>query len=61
MARLPLVDKYCVDASRLFRNISDLKELEADLDYLTPAQMQIVREFWQTIGDEVFCRLHGPF
>lgn len=47
-----MVDKYCVDASRLFRNISDLKELEADLDYLTPAQMQIVREFWQTIGDE---------
>ncbi|MBQ7855544.1 MAG: PD-(D/E)XK nuclease family protein [Alistipes sp.] len=46
-----MVDKYCVDASRLFRNISDLKELEADLDYLSPRQMEIVREFWGTLDD----------
>ena len=48
-----MVDKYRVDAARLFRNISDIKELEADLDYLTPRQMEIVREFWGTIDEGV--------
>ena len=27
------IDKYMIDAGRLFRNISDLKELEADVSY----------------------------
>lgn len=52
VADFDMIDKYCVDASRLFRNISDLKELEQDLDYLTPEQLQIVREFWRAIGEE---------
>ena len=51
IADFDMVDKYLVDASRLFRNISDIKELEADLDYLTPRQMEIVREFWNTLDD----------
>ena len=46
------IDKYGVDADRLFRNISDLKELEADISYLTPRQLQIVKAFWSTLGDE---------
>jgi hypothetical protein len=31
-----MVDKYMVDASQLFANISDLKELEADMSFLEP-------------------------
>ena len=46
------VDKYLIDADRLFRNISDLKELEADLSYLTPEQVRILRSFWaELLGD----------
>ena len=39
------IDKYRIDADRLFRNITDLKELEADISYLTPEQLQIIRSF----------------
>lgn len=43
------IDKYLVDADRLFRNISDLKELEADVSYLTPGQLHILRSFWANL------------
>ena len=45
------VDKYRIDAAMLFRNISEIKEIEADISYLTPAQLQILR-FWSSLGDE---------
>ena len=45
------IDKYRIDAAMLFRNISDIKEIEADISYLTPAQLQILR-FWSSLGDE---------
>ncbi len=44
------IDKYGIDAERLFRNISDLKELEADVSYLTPAQLGILRSFWSSLA-----------
>ncbi len=43
------IDKYRVDAGQLFRNISDLKELEADWSYLTDEQRQIIRAFWEGV------------
>lgn len=46
-----MIDKYRIDASMLFRNISDIKELEADISYLTPSQLQILR-FWSSLGPE---------
>lgn len=46
------IDKYLIDADRLFRNISDLKELEADVSYLTPAQLRILRSFWSSLLGE---------
>lgn len=52
LADFDMIDKYMVDASQLFRNISDIKELEADVSYLTPEQLQIVAAFWRTIGEE---------
>lgn len=46
-----MVDKYMVDAKQLFRNISDIKELESDVDYLSEEQKRIVA-FWSSIGSE---------
>ena len=45
------VDKYMVDARMLFRNISDIKEIESDLSYLTPQQLRTVQTFWGCFGD----------
>lgn len=47
-----LIDKYMIDADMLFRNICDLKELEADLSYLTPEMRRIINAFWSHFADE---------
>ena len=47
-----LIDKYIIDAEMLFRNIYDLKELEADLSYLTPEMRQIINAFWSNFSDK---------
>ncbi len=49
LADFDMVDKYMIDAEQIFRNISDIKELETDLSYLTPQQMQIVA-FWSSVS-----------
>lgn len=45
------IDKYLIDAQMLFRNISEIKEIEADISYLTPAQLRILA-FWSSLGEE---------
>ncbi len=47
-----LIDKYMIDADMLFRNICDLKELEADLSYLTPEMRRVINSFWSHFADE---------
>ncbi|MFI3301645.1 MAG: PD-(D/E)XK nuclease family protein [Rikenellaceae bacterium] len=51
LADFDMVDKYMIDADMLFCNISDIKELESDLSYLTPEQMEIVKSFWGAINE----------
>lgn len=51
LADFDTIDKYLIDARELFRNISDIKEIEFDISYLTPQQLQILR-FWSTLGPE---------
>ena len=40
------VDKYLLNADDLFRNISDLKELENQFEYLTEEQKRAIDDFW---------------
>ena len=47
-----LIDKYMIDADTLFRNLCDIKELEADLSYLTPEMRKIIHAFWSNFADE---------
>ncbi len=51
LADFDTIDKYRISADRLFANISDIKELESDLSYLTPEQLQIVTAFWRNITE----------
>lgn len=44
------VDKYLLDADDLFKNISDLKEIERQFDYLTPEQIKAAEMFWGNLG-----------
>ncbi len=40
------VDKYLVDASLLFRNVLDLKNIDQQFGGLTESQIEIIRRFW---------------
>lgn len=44
------IDKYLLDANDLFKNISDLKEIENQFDYLTPEQKNAIHLFWGNLG-----------
>jgi hypothetical protein len=45
------LDKYRIDARDLFRNLSDLKDLEKSFDYLTEDQVKFIRGFWSSFND----------
>lgn len=51
LADFDTIDKYRIDADQLFQNITDIKEIEADISYLTPRQIQLL-SFWSTLGPE---------
>ena len=51
LADFDMIDKYCIPADKLFANVVDIKELEADLSYLTAEQLQIVTAFWRNIAE----------
>src|SRR5664280_2413755 len=40
------VDKYLVDASLLFRNVLDIKNIDQQFGGLTEGQVEIIRRFW---------------
>jgi len=40
------VDKYLVDASLLFRNVLDIKNIDKQFGGLTDKQIEIIRKFW---------------
>jgi hypothetical protein len=40
------VDKYLVDASLLFRNVLDIKNIDQQFGSLTEGQIEIIRRFW---------------
>ncbi|MDF9831066.1 PD-(D/E)XK nuclease family protein [Parabacteroides sp. PF5-6] len=42
------VDKYLVDASMLFSNVTDLREIENDFGFLSEKQVTAIRSFWSS-------------
>lgn len=43
------VDKYLVDAEKLFDNVSDLKEIEARFSGFDEQTINIIRDFWKNV------------
>ncbi len=44
------IDKYMADAVALFRNVTELKKLEEQFDYLTPEQVEAIKSFWKSFS-----------
>jgi hypothetical protein len=42
------IDKYRVDAKRLFTNVTDLNHIEKEFSFLKPSQIQAIRSFWSS-------------
>ncbi|RZS97060.1 PD-(D/E)XK nuclease family protein [Cecembia calidifontis] len=42
------VDQFLVDATKLYHHLSEIKELEADLSFLTDEQIELIRQFWNS-------------
>jgi len=40
------IDKYLIDAKQLFQNISDIKDIEGDLSWMSEEQKNIIKQFW---------------
>jgi CRISPR/Cas system-associated exonuclease Cas4 (RecB family) len=40
------VDKYLVNASKLFTNLSDIKKIDSAFGGLSPEQVKIIKQFW---------------
>ncbi|HEY3388588.1 MAG TPA: hypothetical protein VGK38_03385, partial [Prolixibacteraceae bacterium] len=46
------VDKYLVNASDLFTNVTDLKEIDARFDSLQEDERERLGDFWKTLSDK---------
>lgn len=46
------VDKYLVSAKDLFRNLSDLKEMDDKFTALDEEQIKVIKKFWKWFGPE---------
>ena len=55
------IDKYMVDARQLFRNLSDLKEIEQGFDYLSEEQIAAIRTFWHSFSKRDKAPNHQQF
>ena len=55
------IDKYMVDAHQLFRNLSGLKEIEQEFDYLSEEQIDAIRTFWNHFNKRGDAQNHQHF
>lgn len=46
------IDKYMVDASLMFRDLSKQKELDTEFDFLTDEQREFLRSFWSHFDEK---------
>lgn len=46
------IDKYLVDASKLFRNVKDLRSIDEQFGALEPEQVEIIKQFWINFNPE---------
>lgn len=45
------IDKYMVNATQLFKDLSKIKELDETFDYLTDEQKSFLKDFWMHFSD----------
>ena len=46
------VDQFMADAGKLYHHLSEIKELESDLSFLTDSQIALIRQFWASFVNQ---------
>ncbi|MDD4033149.1 MAG: hypothetical protein PHS48_07890, partial [Bacteroidales bacterium] len=55
------LDKYMVHAGDLYRNLSDLKQMDEMFDYLTREQKNLISSFWAQFQDDPKYKIKAKF
>lgn len=55
------VDKHLIEAKALFHNIVSLKELELSFPYLSPEQIETIKNFWNSFNPEKYSHEQQEF
>ncbi|WP_251619724.1 PD-(D/E)XK nuclease family protein [Odoribacter lunatus] len=55
------IDKYLVDAKALFSNLTALKNIEYNIPYLTPEQIEAIKKFWSTFNPQKYSKEQQEF
>jgi len=42
------VDQFMANADKLYHHLSEIKELESDLSFLTESQVELIKQFWSS-------------
>ncbi|QDH81016.1 PD-(D/E)XK nuclease family protein [Echinicola soli] len=46
------IDQFMVDPTKLYKLVSEIKEIETDLSFLTDGQIALVKQFWKSFERE---------
>ena len=55
------VDKYLIDASKLFHNVQDISKIDEQFGGLTQEQIEIIKRFWVNLNTEKLTREKTEF
>ena len=55
------IDKYLADASKIFRNVQELKEIDEEFGGLTKEQAEIIQRFWTNVSPEKLTKEKSEF
>lgn len=55
------VDKYMVNASVLFTNLSDIRRIDNEFGGLTPEQVKVIKQFWVNLKPESLTQQKSDF
>jgi CRISPR/Cas system-associated exonuclease Cas4 (RecB family) len=55
------IDKYLADASKIFRNVQELKKIDEEFGGLTKEQAEIIQRFWTNVNPEKLTKEKSEF
>nr|MDA3778655.1 PD-(D/E)XK nuclease family protein [Bacteroidales bacterium] len=55
------IDKYLVNPKQIFQNLSALKNIQEQFNYLSPGQIELVMQFWKSFKPEQFSENQEEF